>query len=534
MGSRRWLRLHRSRKNGLPFPHAQILRAPVTPDDWKSLLAAGQLAVQRGDAQAAISALRGASELEPGAREVRYWLANALRMAGRTAEGEVLLRGLLAEQPADPEVVFALAWLLREQGRPADAADALTALARAPGMDIPRLMQVAGFLRDSNCFDEAIEVLQRGLDRQPEDPAMAFRLARLYQAIGRFEPAIATLRRVVDRDPSIGGAWLSLAQLQRFDDLSHPDLVRLMAAADRPLEPEAHMCVSFALGKAYDDLGRWDDAWAHYGQGNRLRRDMEPWDRAGWHRRCDALLAQPVDLPNESRSSARHPVYVVGMLRSGTTLVEALLDRHPRITGRGELNHVAHQAAILGRGRANRRAAAESLWTHLRLDGPEDGWYIDKNPLNFRYLGFIAQTLPEARVLHVARDGRDACLSCYFQLFQHPDAGFANDLGDLVDYYATYRRLMRWWETNMADRMLTLNYEDLVTEPRPVLRRALSFLGLEWSDALDSPASSGRPIRTASAWQARQAPHRESLARWRHYRDYAPDFFDAIAALDAR
>lgn len=497
--------------------------------DWQTLLASGRDAVSSGRPAAALAALRQALQLAPAQRDVHYWMGNALRLAGRAVDAEAEFRALLQQNPGDAESAFALAFLLREQGRSGALADILLPLARAPGADLVTLLKITGFLRDSNLFEEAIEVLQRAIGLRPEDAGLQLRLARLLQSTGRFGAALAAVRAALDRDPGLGSGWLSLAQLQRFTRREDADFLRLAAAAETPASPEAEMCIAFALGKANDDLGDWRAAWGHYCHGNQLKHAAQPWDRAAWGRLCETLLAAPVPDAKAPAEPARHPVYIVGMLRSGTTLLEELLGRHPRITGRGELNFLAHQARIGAAG----PAAAEVLWSHLRLDGRPDDWYIDKNPLNFRYLGFLAETLPEAHIVHIERDGRDACLSCHFQLFQHPDAGFSSDLSDLLDYYRGYRRLMAHWRSELGDRILTVAYEDLVSDTRAVLLRVLHHLGVDWDEQLETANAPGRAIRTASAWQARQPVHAGSVGRWRHYRAFAPRFFDAVNAAGA-
>ena len=167
----------------------------------------------------------------------------------------------------------------------------------------------------------------------------------------------------------------------------------------------------------------------------------------------------------------------------------------------------------------------------MRLQGPDSHIYIDKNPLNFRHLGFLLELLPDARIIHLDRDGRDSCLSCYFQLFQHPDAGFANDTGDLVEYYQGYRKLMDHWRAHYPARILDIRYDELVDETRQSLEKVTAFLGVPES-AEPGGEKGERAVRTASAWQARQPVYRRSLARWRHYHAFDPGFFDALADID--
>jgi hypothetical protein len=226
------------------------------------------------------------------------------------------------------------------------------------------------------------------------------------------------------------------------------------------------------------------------------------------------------------------------MPRSGTTLLEQILDRHPRITGRGELNQLAFfasQRATLGQpGSAQRRSVADVLWTQLRLEGPDAAHYIDKNPLNFRYLDLLFEIFPDARVLHVTRDGRASCLSCYFQLFEHADTAFSCRLEDLVLFYSGYRRLMAHWESVWPERILRVEYSELVGNVHDAVARILTFLGVGWDDAVLRKPGRERVVRGASAWQARQPVHQRSIERWRHYYDQAPDFFDRLAAIDAQ
>lgn len=513
----------------------------VSDTDWQRQLEAGIRAVEQQRGGEAAGHLEAAVRQAPQSREARYWLANARRLNGQPAGAESLLVQLLAEQPGDENAAFALAYLLREQGQTGKAAEALLSLARHQRHDLTCLLKVSGFLRDSHQAAAAISTMNMALQLAPGDAGLHFRVARLHQSLGQFEPALDHYRNALDADPGLGGAWLNLAQLQRFESRENADWQRIQLAAQSSLGPEADMCLAFARGKALDDLGSWGDAWQAFVRGNRLRHQAQPWDRSGWHRQRDTAL-QPVAASHARQlrpaRGGRQPVYIMGMLRSGTTLLEQLLDRHERITGRGELNFLSHLATRHGPAHAlssaERSAIADELWTHLQLDGPGDHIYIDKNPLNFRFVGFLLTVMPEAKILHLSRDGRDSCLSCFCQLFQHADAGFANRLDDLEDYYAGYRSIMSFWQDQAPERIHSLAYEDLVTAPAATLKTVLGFLGLEWTASMDSSQQHARAVRTASSWQARQPVHQASVARWQHYRQHAPEFFDALAATDRR
>lgn len=506
--------------------------------DWQQLLQQGIKAVQLQQPSLALQLLQSANSLQPASREVGYWLGNAQRLNGQPAEAEQTFRRLLVEYPEDFDVAMGLAFLLREQGRIAELGNLLVNTARLLSSDSEALLKIGGFLRDANLFTHAIEVMQLLLNRDASQAVNHFRLARMYQGIGQHEAALQAYRETLQRDPSIGGAWLGLASLQRFTDPANADWQWIQTAALPNENVEGVMCMAFARGKGHDDLGLYELAWKHYVQGNRLRRQnqpgSQPWSQSDWRSFQQQVMALPCEAQVSSQNN-RKPVFIVGMLRSGTTLLEQLLDEHPRVTARGELNFLAHAWSSWRQAPADRSSASElstQLWRQMQLDGPADRCYIDKNPLNFRFLPLIAAILPEAKILHLLRDGRDSCLSCFMQLFQHPDTAFSNQLDDLVDYYHGYLLLMQHFRANMPEQILTLNYQDLVTDTKVCMAATWKFLGLDLPDTSEPNKQQQRPIRTASAWQARQQIHRNSLGRWQNYYSVAPAFFDRIAALD--
>lgn len=505
--------------------------------DWRALTAAGAAALRQGHPQEALSRLRQAASLAPGERDVRYWLANAYRLSGQEEQGSRILRALLDEWPADIEASFALAFLLRDAGAPGEAAAVLLQASRQSGVTAHQLLQIAGFLRDSNQHAAAIEVCEKAAGLSPDQADLQFKLARLYLATGAFERSREALHRTLELRPTTGPAWIALAQQHTFESADDAEFRRIEEAAGRSLGREADMCVAFAYGKALDDLGRHPPAWEQYRKGNAQMAAARGWNRRSWADFVQRSLSRPA-AASPLAGPDRAAVFIVGMPRAGTTLLEQLLNRHPRINGRGELNflpHFAGQRAESGPlDTARCKAMGDLLWTQLRQDGSETAAYIDKNPLNFRYLDLLFEILPTARVLHLARDGRASCLSCYFQLFEHADTGFSFDLDDLVTYYSGYRRLMTHWERSYPGRVLRVDYERLVKSGHEVLKDVLKFLDLERDDAMTVTDDSHSVVRTASAWQARQPAHARSVERWRHYHAQAPDFFARLAAIDAQ
>jgi tetratricopeptide (TPR) repeat protein len=507
-------------------------------DDWRTLTENGIALIQQGQPQKALIELQWAERKAPNVREVRYWLANAYRMTGKADRAHNLFRQLLAENPGDFDTSFALAFLLRDAGAPGDAAEVLLAATAQSDVTVNQLLQVSGFLRDTNQFAAAIQICEKAAGLKPGQADLQFKLARLYQASGDFDKSLDALRKTLDLDPATGPAWTLLAQQKRFGDSSDAEYLRIRDAAGKSYGQEADMCIAFAYGKALDDLGQWPEAWAQYQKGNQLIANTREWDRTEWEQFVERAIAKSATNEPVPPVKGRNAVFIVGMLRSGTTLLEQMLDRHPDIIGRGETNFLAHfvqQLSASGQATPEQRAEiGDAFWTQLRLEGSESGIYIDKNPLNFRYMDELFELLPTAKVLHISRDGRDSSLSCFFQLFQHEDSAFSNDLENLVEFYAGYRRLMEHWEKKYPKRIYRVDYEALVNSNSEVLAGVLRFLGADWNEAVTQTTRQVGIVRTASVWQARQPVHTRSLARWRHYYDKAPAFFDRLSDIDAK
>jgi tetratricopeptide (TPR) repeat protein len=507
---------------------------------WRELVDSAVSSLRNGQPRQALELLQRAQHQAPGERSVRYWLGNAYRMSGNPGRAGEIFRTLLQENPADFDTSFALAFLLRETGAPGEAAEVLLMAGTQPGVAVQQLLQLAGFLRDSNQFAEAIELTEKAIAQNPDQADLHFKLARLQLATGAFDQALIALRRTLDLDASTGPAWTALAQLKQFESEHDVEFLRIKAAAAQSHGREADTCIAFALGKALDDLKRWPEAWAQYTRGNRMMSEASPWRPEAWSKFVDRAIAMagaPATRKTASPGLDRNAVFIVGMPRSGTTLLEQMLDRHPCINGRGELNFLSAlsvQAATGPLGDQQKRQMEIFLWSQMRLEGPEDGYYIDKNPLNFRHMDLLFNLLPTARVLHVTRDARASCLSCYFQMFQHKDMAFTYRLDHLTQFYAGYKRLMAHWETVYPDRILQLDYDELVRSPEKTLASVLQFLGADWHEAVMQTGDEGRVVRSASAWQARQPLHLRSRERWRNYHEHARDFFDALAQLDSR
>ncbi len=459
--------------------------------------------------------------------EARYRNGNALRMAGDTTAAEAELRGVLTVQPTHRDAAYSLAYMLREQGRTEAAATVIaTWWQEAPG-DVDAALGALGFLLECAAHARAVELAAAARRRWPDDARIAARAGEIALALGDFDAAASALREAVDANPRLGNAWLRLAHCRRFADGSDADIARFRKAlADRMLDTSARLCAGFALGKALDDLGAYADAVDVLRPANATARAATKWNAAEWRRFVDRRVAGAA-IPALPVHDDFAPIFVVGLPRTGTTLVASGLARHAGVRDRGELNWIdgffnhLQEHGQLGDVRAL-TAAATMTRAQMRRDDAPAHFYVDKNPLNFRYLDFIVAQFPNARIVHCRRGLRDTALSIWMQHFAHEDLGFSYALADIAQMQTGHARLMEHWRGIAVHE---IEYERLVEDPQGQMRRLAADLGIV-ADA-DAPSVAGygssAAIATASVWQARQPVYRHAVGRWRHYEQHLPE-----------
>jgi len=453
---------------------------------------------------------------------------NALRMLGRASEAEAALRRALVLEPAMLDAAVSLAFLLREQGRLSAAADTMLEGWRLQPPERDNDGRCFAFLRECQRTSQAAVVAQAAVARWPDDPGMRVAAGEVAMEQGDFAAARTHLAAAAERDPERGATWLRLAHTHRFESRDDPDLQAMRRARATALGGDAQTCLCFALGKAHDDLHERDLAVQLWREGNSRARATNPWSAAQW----DDFVAQQMQRPApraEARDAAFRPLFIVGLPRTGTTLTASLLGRHPALRNRGELNWLAALAVRLGpQPEPAALAAASALFAaQLRQDDTPATYYLDKNPLNFRHLGLAFAMFPQARVIHCQRDLRDTALSIWTQHFAHPDLAWSYDFGDIAGFAAGERRLMQHWRARFPDAIVSLRYEDLVTDNDASLARLHDFLRIDAEPVATSGEATS--IRTASVWQVRQPVNARSVGRWRGYADVLPELVDIDA-----
>ncbi len=515
---------------GLAAAHAHLLTrlADTAPANVATWLTTARDLIGAGYVPTATELLDEIVRRFPGNVEALYWRGNALRVSARFSDAEQAFRAALEKQPSHRDAALSLAIMLRDMGRLRAAAETVAASVNTRGDNRGETIAALAFLRECSQHALAHEVAQNALRHWPNDAAIAARAAEFALAIGEFAPAHRALLTALDHNPSHAPSWLRLAYCQRFEREDNPDLKRIERAWDaKSTELAARTCVGFALGKALDDLGDYPRAAEVLREANAMAGSATPWSIDQWQEFVSRRLQMP-PLPRVDADLDFTPVFIVGLPRTGTTLAATLLARDPRVRDRGELNwidgmyrHLADQERL--HDPAALRSIAQLVAAQMRRDDTPAQWYVDKNPLNFRFLDLIAAMFPRARIIHCRREPRDTALSIWSQHFAHADLGFAYDFSLISAFTKGCDQLMAHWRRRQILPIFELNYEDLARDTANTMQRLTEFLGMTGSAPAMPSTSTTDAITTASVWQARQPVYTRSIGRWRSYTGHLPE-----------
>ena len=350
-----------------------------------------------------------------------------------------------------------------------------------------------------------------------------------------------------------GEVYWSLANLKTYR-LTNQDISEMESRVDSgELSPQSEVNFRFALGKAYDDAGNYERAWHYYRSGNELQRSREGYDPVQNEvindRILDVFSADFFAARGETGNPDPSPVFVLGLPRSGSTLLEQILASHSHVEGTAELPYLGRVATSLNRNRAdgvsypeatlqlkpdNFRALGdrylELAQRHRTERRPR---FVDKMPNNYPNIGFARCVLPNAKIVDARRNPLDACLGCYRQLFARGQT-FTYDPLDIAEYYLQYQRLMDHWKKVLPGWVLTVQYEAIVENPDAQIRRLIEFCELPWEEDCLRYYDTDRPIRTASSEQVRQPIYSSSVNHWRNYEPYLDDLKAALRELIPR
>ncbi|MEZ6003720.1 MAG: sulfotransferase [Planctomycetota bacterium] len=388
-------------------------------------------------------------------------------------------------------------------------------------------------LENQGKHSQALALARQAVERFPENAVAHDNLGALLKFAGHLDEARGHFRRAVQLAPAHSEFWRNLTSVTRYERGDDPDIVEMRNHAERMnLMPNVNPSMFFALGKALEDAGEYDEAFRWYGKGNRARRHRIQYDPRNLESMTNLLIEvlgqeffdRKVDVP----TSQERPIFVVGMPRSGSTLVEQILASHPEVNGVGEIPDLGATLGSLSETTAGRiRAVAEAsgaelarlgrvYMDRLRKHGGDAPRIVDKFLANFLHLGFIHKALPGARIVYTTRDAMDNCLACYKVLFTS-NLPYAYNLEEIAHYLHCVQRVMDHWRKFMPEQILTVAYEDMVADPEAQSRRLLEFLGLPWDERVLRFHETERRVDSASSTQVRRPIYKDSVAKWKKF-----------------
>jgi tetratricopeptide (TPR) repeat protein len=492
-------------------------------------LAQLRAAVLRGDTDHAERIGDAALREHPRSAQLRRALAGIYRQTRRDAQAQALLGEVLHATPGDFSAAFTLAEICVEQGRLHAAAQVLRSCFEVDASDPNLAIRAIELLADAQRQTDAAAIAESAIAAHPDDARLHAYAGMLLVQIGQFERARAHYLFALAHDARAceWNAPHGLASAQRYADATHPDFALLSGCLARTdLSDTARSGLLFALGKAHDDIGDYAQAARHFRDANALARAATRWSRKHWKRAVESRLAGK-PLMHRLPPPDWVPVFIVGMPRSGTTLLADRLARFPRVCNRGELPWLAKLAALpVLAGNPSPQAlarAAQVYAAQLRQDDAGDAhWIIDKQPLNLRYVDLVLALWPNAKILWCRRHARDTALSLWQQSFSEEVQGYACNFDDISLVMRDVERLFAHWHKHFGESMREIRYEQLASDAPGVLADVADWLGMPAGvKPATDPGNAG--IGTASLWQARQAVYTRSIGRWRNYAADVPE-----------
>jgi tetratricopeptide (TPR) repeat protein len=519
---------------------AAVRAIELNPQYVEACTNLGNILVRAGELLTAADAYRAAITIDPGTLMARANLAIALREAGQLDAAENECREALEINPGFAEGHNSLGNVLKEKEDWQGACEAFeTATSLREGY-ADAMLNLAGVLFKSGDVQGA-EAKYRKIIETFENLSEAHAgLGVVLLAAGRLDGAVESFKNAVANKPSLGLAQYNLATAIGGEyDEAEIDAIRELLKA-KQLSNADRTRIHFALGEINDQQGNYETAFADFDAGNSLRKSQlesrgKTFDANAFDARVDGIIATyGASLFTDRKStgsSSDLPVFIVGMPRSGTTLVEQIVASHPQAVGKGELDVIrvlcGEDGDLAAADDKNLAEKAENYLAELTGDAEGAVRITDKMPFNWLYLGQIQLMFPEARVLYCQRDPLDTGLSCFRQHFTAAHA-WACDLVDIGRFQRASDRLMEHWKSVLPLPVLDVRYEDLVNDQETASRRIIKFLGLDWDEACLEFHSSGRIVRTASNWQVRKPVYNTAIGRAKEYEAFLDPLKQAL------
>ena len=490
--------------------------------------------------KSAVSDYCAALDVKPELPEARRNLALTLLALGQTDEALKNIVKARELNPSSPEIVLSMGNILQELGRTDAAVECYKHVLKIQPDSPPVLCNLGNVLREQGHLDDAVSHYEHALTIDPDYAEAHYNRGMAYHDAGDLDSAIGSFRHVLTLDHNCGKAHRIVANLTRHT-IHDADIVAMENVLhNSSVNDEQKMHIAFGLGKSFEDLGQHDTAFSYYQRANGLRResisfdiekDSEVFTNIKATFSADFLSSHSASMDVGTGINSETPIFIIGMPRSGTTLVEQILASHPHVYGAGELNILPQCIAnnietLLGFDYTAALPETKSETLHLvaaeyveKLQKLAPGFHriTDKLPMNFLNIGMIKLLLPGAQIIHCQRNPLDTCLSIYKNFFSASGHHYAYDLTELGRYYNLYLDLMEHWREVLPGGFYDIDYEELVANQETESRRLLDACGLDWDSACLQFYKTQRQVSTISAAQVRKPIYDDSIERWRSY-----------------
>lgn len=510
----------------------------IKPDYANAYISMGNILHEQSKLEEAAAAYEKGLLENPADADAFYNLANTFYKQGNLNGAIDAYRNAVSIRPDYADAHYNMGIILQEQSKLEDAIAAYEKARFEQPDNANILYTMANALREQGKLENALSAYQKALSIKPNFPEVYNNIGVIFQEQSNLEDAIAAYSKAIYLNPSYAEAHRNLSTIKKYipEDKHFLQVRQLSNRRDLSEEDQCHL--NFALAKMNADIGELKESFISLSKGNALRKKLLNYSIA----RDEQLFAclkkvQPellkAKLSIKEEAFKPLPIFVLGMPRSGTTLVEQIISSHSEVFGAGELNYVAEfgRKLALDSNLISPSAIVEFRQKYLsevsKLSD-ERQFITDKMPQNFRFIPLICAAFPEAKIVHLRRDAAAVCWSNYENYFVSRDLGYSYDLRDVVEYYKLYNNLLECWQHIYSNRIYNLNYENLTTDQASETKKLIEYLDLNWEHACLSPESNKRSVRTASQQQVRKKMYKSSSDSWRKYEKYLKGVFENI------
>ena len=476
--------------------------------------------------------------LKPSYAEAHYNLGNTLQVLGRLDEAEASYRQAIAVKPDFAEAHCNLGVTLNELGRLDEAeASYIRAIGLKPDYAEAH-SNLGNTLKELGRLDEAEASYRQAIVLKHDYAEAHSNLGVTLKELGRLDEALASCNQTIALKSDYAEAHRNLTTMKKFDAQDEQYSKMLELYLNKEISEEQRCHINFGLAKACEDLGNFEQAYTHYSEGNVLRKKLLNYDINQDVELFEQLKSsypkiEKNSLKPDKLSKNLMPIFIIGMPRSGTTLVEQIISSHSQVTGAGELNFAAQFGAAIATDftEANNESLLNFRHNYLnKLQNVSNGNLIvtDKMPQNFRYTGLLAAAFPEAKIIHVKRNPAAVCWANFKQYFVSKNIGYCYAIDDIISYHELYINLMEFWTNTLSKRIYNLDYELLTVNQESETRQLIEYLGLDWDENCLSPQNNTRSVRTASNLQVRQKVYQGSSEQWKKYKPFLNGALDGL------